>query len=251
MKRIVIAVILAGCLALARWPMGALAQIAPTTAPVKVGERIPSEDAVLKDFHSLGLIDGHVNIFRCACPVRDIADAMATTRPSDANLAAAKTRMQRLYDLGIRTDISFQSATSDESKTDQSSRAIDLERAAAALVGITFINDPIANSGTHSLQDMTDAQVMALVDAESAKILASARDGGVVFHCTAGHDRTGIVAAYIRIKYEHWPVDQAIDEMRRLGHNWVKFSANGGISSWHEDHLRAIAKMLAAPAGTN
>jgi hypothetical protein len=117
---------------------------------------------------------------------------------------------------------------------------------------MTFINDPIANSGPHSLEDMSDTQVMALLDAESAKILDTARTAGVMFHCSAGHDRTGIVAAYIRIKYEHWPVDQAIDEMRSLGHNWVKYSANGGISSWHEDHLQAIAKMLAAaPGGSN
>jgi len=249
MKRILETIILATCLVLARWPMGALAQNAPAAA--KVGEQIPSEDAVLKDFHSLGLIDGHVNIFRCACPVRDIAGAMATTQPTDANLAAAKARLQRLYDLGIRTDLSFQSAVGDEAKPDESTRAIALEKAAAALVGLKFINDPIVNSGPHSLQDMTDAQVMTLLDTESTKILSSARDGGVVFHCSAGHDRTGIVAAYIRIKYEHWPVDQAIDEMRRLGHNWPKYSSNGGVSSWDEDHLKAIAKLLAAPPAAN
>jgi len=256
MKRILSAIVLAGCLVLARWPMGARAQIAPTTSPspspVKVGERIPSEDAVIKDLHSLGLINGKVDIWRCACPVRDIAAAMATTQPADADLLAAKARMQRLFDLGIRTDISFQTAIGDESKADESTRAIALEKAAAASVGMTFINDPIANSGPHSLEDMSDTQVMALLDAESAKILDTARTAGVMFHCSAGHDRTGIVAAYIRIKYEHWPVDQAIDEMRSLGHNWVKYSANGGISSWHEDHLQAIAKMLAAaPGGSN
>jgi hypothetical protein len=78
-------------------------------------------------------------------------------------------------------------------------------------------------------------------------VFGDAKTGGVVFHCSAGHDRTGIVAAFIRIKYEHWPVDQAIDEMRRYGHNWLKFSNNGGTSSWHEDHLRAIATLLAQP----
>ncbi len=64
------------------------------------------------------------------------------------------------------------------------------------------------------------------------------------FIAPAGHDRTGIVAAYIRLKYEKWPLDQAIEEMRRLGHNWVKYSANGGESSWHEGHLKAISEML-------
>ena len=46
------------------------------------------------------------------------------------------------------------------------------------------------------------------------------------------------------MKYQHWPVDQAIDEMRRLGHNWPKFSHNNGDSSWHEDHVRGIDKLL-------
>jgi protein-tyrosine phosphatase family protein len=70
----------------------------------------------------------------------------------------------------------------------------------------------------------------------------------VLFHCSAGHDRTGIVAAYMRLKYQHWPVDQAIDEMRRYGHNWPKFSHDGGTSSWHEEHLRAIDKLLSNAA---
>jgi hypothetical protein len=32
--------------------------------------------------------------------------------------------------------------------------------------------------------------------------------------------------------------------MRFYGHNWIKNSKNGGISSWHEDHVRAIAENL-------
>jgi hypothetical protein len=98
---------------------------------------------------------------------------------------------------------------------------------------------------------MTDQQVMDWADAITAEIFKDADNGGVVFHCSAGHDRTGIIAAYIRLKYQHWPIDQAIDEMRRLGHNWVKFSRNGGVSSWHEDHLRAIAVLLEKGAATN
>jgi len=42
------------------------------------------------------------------------------------------------------------------------------------------------------------------------------------------------------VTVQHWSVDAAINEMRRLGHNWPKYSHNGGISSWHEDHLRAM-----------
>jgi hypothetical protein len=76
------------------------------------------------------------------------------------------------------------------------------------------------------------------------EILDDSKMGGVAYHCSAGHDRTGIVSAFIRMKYQHWSVEEAIAEMRRLGHNWPKYSANGGESSWHEDHLRAIAAKL-------
>jgi protein-tyrosine phosphatase len=84
-------------------------------------------------------------------------------------------------------------------------------------------------------------------DADSRDVLQAAESGGVLFHYSAGHDRTGIVAAYIRMKYQHWPVDEAIAEMRRYGHNWPKYSSDGDQSSWHEAHLRAISEDLAKP----
>ena len=50
-----------------------------------------------------------------------------------------------------------------------------------------------------------------------ADINASARKGGVLFHCAAGHDRTGLVAAYLRITVDHWPVDKAIKGIASIG----------------------------------
>jgi hypothetical protein len=220
---------------------------APASAPsanAAVGEKVPSEDSVLKDFHSLGLINGRVNIFRCACPVRDLAKAMTTTKPSDDAQAEALSRMKRMYDLGIRTVISFQNPASSEDNSQEIRRAIALEKSAAEQAGLTYVAYPMSNSGPDSLQTMSDQQVQEWLQSVADEIFKDSAGGGVAFHCTAGHDRAGIVAAYLRIKYEHWPVDQAIDEMRRYGHNWPKFSRNGGESSWHEDHLRAIAKTL-------
>jgi hypothetical protein len=216
--------------------------------PTTPGEKIPSEDDLIKDFHSLGVVRGHSNIFRCACPVRDLAKKLgATTQPSEYLLWQARVRMQRLYDLGVRTVISFQdsdSNTGDDAKTRDVAHAVELESAAAAAVGIHFVSRPIDNSGEHSLQTMSDDEVFDLLTQRSQEILDDAKFGGVAYHCTAGHDRTGIVSAFIRMKYQHWSVDEAIAEMRRLGHNWPKFSANGGESSWHEDHLRAIAEKM-------
>jgi hypothetical protein len=43
-------------------------------AAAAVGEKVPSDDEVLKNFHSLGLIQKHTNIFRCASPVKDLVE---------------------------------------------------------------------------------------------------------------------------------------------------------------------------------
>jgi hypothetical protein len=223
----------------------------PPPSPAVVGEKVPSEDAVIKDFHSMGLMNGQVNIFRCASPVRDLAKNSSATRPSPSIAADARLRMQRLYDLGIRTIISLEDPAGDADdaaepklKPGKASPQVVIERQAAKEVGLTYITHPVVNSGANSLQDMSDEAVLKLLDPIAADILKQAAKGGVAFHCSAGHDRTGIVAAYMRIRYQKWSADQAIDEMRRYGHNWVKLSKNGGASSWHEEHLRAIAKLL-------
>jgi len=243
-----------GCNKLKALILVAFLTLAPAltrAADKSVGEQVPSEDSVIKDFHSLGLIDGRVDIFRCASPVRDLGTP--TTLPSDGDvlLDEAKARIQRLYDLGIRTIICLEDpsrpdgddATS-KSKTKQLKSRIHLESVAAGDAGLNLVFHPMNNAGPDSLENMSDAQVKTWLDATTDDVLKYSRTGGVAFHCSAGHDRTGMVAAYIRIKYEHWPVDQAISEMRRYGHNWPKYSHNGGVSSWQEDHLRAIAKML-------
>jgi len=221
------------------------AQTAPATQPV--GERVPSDDATIKDLHQIGLVNGQTDIFRSACPVRDLARRMTTTRPSADLLAAAEERMRHLHDLGIRTVISFQdpSGIGDDGKPDESAAAVVLERKASQAAGIHFISRPIKNAGPGSLETLTDQQVIDLLQPLSEEIFQYAKTGGVLYHCSAGHDRTGIMTAYIRLKYQQWPVGQAIDEMRRYGHNWPKFSHDGGESSWHEEHLKAIARMLA------
>lgn len=231
-------------------PPATLPATQPATAASGVGEKIPSEDNLIKDLHSMGLIQGRTNIFRCACPVRDIAKKMSTTQPSDDDLWQARVRMNRLYDLGVRTIISFQdprASVGEDAKSHDVECAVELESAAASAAGIHFVSRPISNSGDNSLETMSDAEVFDLLTAISQEILDDAKFGGVAYHCTAGHDRTGIVSAFIRMKYQHWPVDEAIAEMRRLGHNWPKYSTNGGLSSWHEDHLRAIAHILQSP----
>jgi protein-tyrosine phosphatase len=209
-----------------------------------VGEKVPSEDPVIGVFHTLGIINGQDHLYRSAAPMRDLAKAAIVTPDSAEARTAAATRMKRLYARGIRTVISLENV--DPTDKEDQAAWIALEKSAAKDVGINFVSYPMANSGANSIQDATDQAVLKQLQAVSDELFNDAKSGGVLIHCSAGHDRTGIVVAYLRLKYEQWTVDRAIEDMRSYGHNWIKYSSNGGVSSWHEDHLRAIAKLLAA-----
>ncbi len=162
-------------------PVGVVGgQTLPSTQPAQqiVGEQVPSDDAVLKDFHSLGLVDGEVDIFRSACPVRDLGKKMATTQPTDAEIDAAVARMRRLRDLGIRTDISFLNpeAGADDDKSIQAT--VNLEQAAANEVGLNYVAFPISNAGANSLEEMSDQDVKNWLDRVTAAILKTPKAAG-------------------------------------------------------------------------
>jgi len=214
----------------------------PPASLSQPGEKAPSEDPLILDFHPLGKINGQDNLFRSASPIRDMTKAGTYDPTGTAARAAADVRMKSLYARGIRTIISLEAADSSEDK----SSWMALEKAAAGDAGLTIVACPLANSGPDSFQVWSDQTVLAKLQAISDEIMKAAKNGGVDIHCSAGHDRTGIVVAFLRLKYQHWTADGVIAEMRFYGHNWPKLSANGGASSWHEDHLRAIARMLSA-----
>jgi hypothetical protein len=220
--------------------------VVTNAAPQKnPSSKTSSDDPLIRNLHWMGSINGYTNIFRCACPVMDVAEQMKTAKPTEEDLTLARERMQRLRDLGIRTVISFQHQPPFQATdTNVEHRAVALEITAAKEVGLAYVAYPLSNKGTNSFEDMSDEAVIQLLDRISTDILKFARSGGVAFHCKSGKDRTGIMAGYLRLKYQHWTADEAIAEMRRYGHGWSKFTKDGATNSWHELHLRAIAKML-------
>ena len=173
---------------------------------------------------------------------------MKSWPPNAEDLQAARGRIQRLYDLGVRTVVSFQHQSApQDGDANREHWAVALEKDAAKEAGLAYLAFPMSNKGAQSFEDMSDAEVQQLMETVSAAILTASKTGGVVFHCKAGKDRAGLMAGYLRVKYQGWPADKAIAEMRQYGHVWKNFAAAGEQHSWHEKHLLAISKLLNTP----
>ena len=212
-------------------------------APVK---SVSSDDLMVGNFHALGEVNGMGDIYRSADPIREVEKTGGKPLEDPATVAEADKIFTHLYERGIRTiiDLERPSNKSGAAETGESAARLELEKTSAEKAGIAFISHPMQNKGKNSFQDMSDAQTLAWLQGVEADIFKAAQKGGVEFHCAGGRDRTGIVAAYLRLKYSHWTADQAIQEMRNNGHNWTHFSTDNGKTSWHENHLRAIAAQL-------
>ena len=200
----------------------------------KPGEKIASEDSVLRNFHTVDIgMDGE-KIYRSASPVRELVKGVDSPQKDPGLMAHAGQIMGHIKELGIMTIISLEDP-SDTKKNGKKSVSVAVEKAAARSAGIAFLSHPMRNA---NFKDMAPKDILAWLQGVKKDIDLSAKKGGVLFHCAAGHDRTGLVAAYLRITVNKWPVGRAIEEMRDMGHNWVKYSSNGGKSSWHEEFLK-------------
>jgi protein tyrosine/serine phosphatase len=158
-------------------------------------------------------------------------------------MSQAREVMRHLKERGVSTIISLEDPA-DGRKDGKAARSVAVEKAAAASVGIAFRSHPMRND---DIRAMDPQELLSWLQAVAKDIERSVGRGGVLFHCAAGHDRTGLVAAYLRITEQGWTVAAAIGEMRRYGHNWPKYSSNGGVSSWHEDFLKRQFQKPARP----
>jgi protein-tyrosine phosphatase len=206
-----------------------------------VGERIPSQDPAILDFHTVGTYH-ETTLFRSASPLRDLIKKNTVSSDSSEALNAAADRMASLRARGIRTIISFENP--DVSDNESRLVWINLEQSAAASAGIQYVSAPLTNSGPNSFETMSPLETLQTLQSVDQLIAKHAPQGNVLIHCSAGHDRTGVAVAFLRLKYSHFTPDQAIAEMRYFGHNWPKFSHNGGTSSWHEDQIRSVAPLI-------
>jgi tyrosine-protein phosphatase SIW14 len=108
--------------------------------------------------------------------------------------------MMELQKLGITTVVDLRR---------EDNQTMDAERAQARALGLHFVNIPIGRFSSPS-----NSQVVQFLS-----LFRDHPDQTVFVHCHYGEDRTGVLVASYRMTMEHWPEQQAENEMKFFGFN--------------------------------
>lgn len=111
-----------------------------------------------------------------------------------------------LKQMGIETIVNLEAEL-----LEQEPGEVKKERDWAKEAGIRFEHIPMHPICTPEKKDIE--KVLALI--------TDPLNHPVFVHCDRGSDRTGIVIAAYRIKYEGWTVQQAFEEMKKYGHRSI------------------------------
>ncbi len=94
------------------------------------------------------------------------------------------------------------------------------EQERCTLLNVSYFHKPLSDFFTPARKD-----ILTVIDQARFWLF---KGHSVLIHCLHGQDRTGIVIAAYRIKYQGWSVEDAVKEMNAYGfHNfpygfWVK-----------------------------
>lgn len=122
-------------------------------------------------------------------------DIMRGSHPSGKALALLKEYA------GVKTILSLHDKKQDN----------EWEKQAAEKLGITFINIPM--NGIKEQDIGTIERCLKIIDNKANQ--------PIFVHCYEGKDRTGMVFAAYRIKYDHWSFSDAFNEMLGYGYHRV------------------------------
>lgn len=119
-------------------------------------------------------------------------------------------------------------------------KVIAAEKAAVEAAGMRFISIPMYYWRLPGL-DVTE-QFLDLVDDETTWPLFA--------HCLHGADRTGLIMAMFRMTRQHWHVDTAYGEMKRLGFHrfrirhfkWNLYQFSRALRSHHKKHRHQLMR---------
>jgi protein tyrosine/serine phosphatase len=119
-----------------------------------------------------------------------------------------RAELESLAKFGIRTVIDL-----------RDDRTVRWERAVVEnTLHLHFVNVPL--NGLKAPKDEQLEQVLAAIDAAPKPVF---------IHCKSGKDRTGLVVAAFRITHDHWTNQQAMQEARQYGINWLQFGMKSYI----------------------
>lgn len=91
-------------------------------------------------------------------------------------------------------------------------------------LGMKFINIPM--SGTKEQNVETIEQCLS--------IIADKSNQPIFVHCYGGKDRTGLIFAAYRIKYDNWSLEDALMEMLVYGYDRISYSnLEKSLVKWH------------------
>lgn len=97
--------------------------------------------------------------------------------------------------------------------------------------GFKFLNVPI-----NAVKGPTDAEI-----AQVWTILNDPSNGKILFHCTLGRDRTGLISALYRVKVQGWKPADAYKE-------WTGFGFSNSFLKALDGYFKSATAMMAAPA---
>jgi protein tyrosine/serine phosphatase len=163
-------------------------------------------------------------------------------RPTAAGLS-------HLHDYGVKTDIDLQGGDLNLSdpllvnfmkwwEPGETEKAIAQEKQNAESAHLNFVNLPLSSLiPVTEVEDLLVDQVIDLMADKSAQ--------PVFVHCEHGWDRTGLVVALYRVKFEGWSADDAHAEWVANGHSGVGAYFTGNLDKYF---YKKVAKIAAARA---
>jgi hypothetical protein len=153
--------------------------------------------------------------------------------------------VEALAKAGVRTIVDLQGGDLDNGslrhlvvrlEPGEAAEAIAAEEQAATAGGMRFASRPL-----NSLRRLTPDEVTTIMGVLAMMHDPAARP--VYLHCEHGKDRTGIVSALYRVRYDGWTPAAAHDEMVAAGHSgFLDHLATGSL----DDDFWEIAAVMAA-----
>ncbi len=150
---------------------------------------------------------------------------------------------QYLASLGVKTIINLQGgdlhsklgSVMGNIEPGERPEVIEKEKQTALVLGMNFVNTPL-----NSLGDVTREE-NAAID-ETLDIMNDQGNQPIYIHCEHGADRTGLLVALYRVKYEGMDVEAAHKEWLQNGHNLLHRVFTGDLDEYYYKKVKEFKR---------